>query len=160
MSLVASLMSSSSLCVCVWARSEADSSRVGIRGQSSLYAVCWAPRQKHCWAVKQSVTKTTCSRVEDRQTQAASAAPHQELVPYHQGLRGSFSDSTATRWFNIMHFICIRKLKSRPDCCCRRWACEGGEQRNKFVLTHFNFNLTSFALHLFNFFNRFFFFFF
>lgn len=28
--------------------------------------------------------------MEDRQTQAASAAPHQELVPYHQGLRGSF----------------------------------------------------------------------
>lgn len=69
----------------------ADSSRVGIRGQSSLYAVCRAARQKHCWAVKHSVTKTTCSRVEDRQTQAVSAATHQELVPYHQGLRGSFS---------------------------------------------------------------------
>lgn len=60
---------------------EADSSRVGITGQSSLYAVCWAPRQKHCWAVKQSVTETTCSRVEDGQTQTTSAAPHQESVP-------------------------------------------------------------------------------
>lgn len=57
-------------------------------GQSSLYAVCRAPRQKHCWAVKHSVTKTTCSWVVDRQTQTASAAPHQEFVPYHRGLWG------------------------------------------------------------------------
>lgn len=101
-------------CVCVY--NEADSSRVGIRGQSSLYAVCWAPRQKHCWAVKHSVTQTTCSRVEDRQTQTASAAPHQELVPYHQGLKGLLFDSNATLPFNMVHFICIRKLKSRTDC--------------------------------------------
>lgn len=74
-------------CACVY--NEADSSRVGIGGQSSLYAVCRAPRQKHCWAVKHSVTKTTCSWVVDRQTQAASAAPHQEFVPYHRGLWGA-----------------------------------------------------------------------
>lgn len=54
-------------------------------GQSSLYAVCRAPRQKHCWAVKHWVTKTTCSWVVDRQTQTASAAPRQEFVPYHPG---------------------------------------------------------------------------
>lgn len=103
-------------CACVY--NEADSSRVGIRGQSSLYAVCRAPRQKHCWAVKHSVTKTTCSRVVDRQTQTASAAPHQELVPYHRRLRGLLFDSSATLSFNTMHFILflIRKLKSEPDC--------------------------------------------
>lgn len=75
--------------MCVRVCAEAGSSRVGIRGQSSLYAVCWAPRQKHCWAVKHSVTETTCSRVYDRQTQAASASLYQELVPYHRGLGGS-----------------------------------------------------------------------
>lgn len=103
-------------CVCVCAYNEADSSRVGITGQSSLYAVCWAPRQKHCWAVKHSVTKTTCSRVEDGQTQTASAAPHQDLVPYHQGLKELLFDSSATLLFSTEHFICIRKLQSRTDC--------------------------------------------
>lgn len=78
-----------SVCVC----NEAASPRVGIRGQSSLYAVCRAPRQKHCWAVKHSVTKTTCSRVYDRQTQAASGAPHRESLPHHQGFH---FDSYAT----------------------------------------------------------------
>lgn len=41
--------------------------------------------------------------MEDRQTQADSAAPHQELVPYHQALRGSF-------WTPVQHsrsILCI-----------------------------------------------------
>lgn len=68
------LLSSSEMnacvCVCVCAP-KAASPRVGIRGQSSLYAVCRAPRQKRCRAVKHSVTKTTCFRVYNIQTQAS-----------------------------------------------------------------------------------------
>lgn len=79
------IMSWMHVCVCVRTL-KAGSPRVGIKGQSSLYAVCRAPRQKRCRAVKHSVTKTTCFRVYNRQTQAASAVPHQELVLYHQGL--------------------------------------------------------------------------
>lgn len=133
------------VCVCVY--NEADSSRVGIRGQSSLYAVCRAPRQKHCWAVKHSVTKTTCSRVEDRQTQAASAAPHQELVPYHRGLRGSFlppmQHSRSTWWIlyvsgnsNQKQIVPDKKmLRDDADWCLR-------EETHTFGLTHFKYNRT------------------
>lgn len=103
---------------CVRARGrahcEADSSRVGITGQSSLYAVCWAPRQKHCCAVKQPVTETTCSRVEDGQTQTASAAPHQESVPpSSRGLRGLLFDSSATLSFDMEHFYMYQGTQIR-----------------------------------------------
>lgn len=138
------LMSSSPGCVCVCVYNEADSSRVGIRGQSSLYAVCRAPRQKHCWAVKHSVTKTTCSRVEDRQTQAGSAAPHQELVPYHQGLRGSFLTRMQHSRSTWCIFYLSEKLKSRTDCpwqiCCGMMrmgvTCKGKRKKETHLVWH------------------------
>lgn len=124
---------------------EADSSRVGITGQSSLYAVCWAPRQKHCWAVKQPVTETTCSRVEDGQTQTASAAPHQESVPpSSRGLRGLLFDSNATLSFDMEHFYMYRGTQIRnrlsptrmlqdDEDGCRVRKADGRRKRNAFI---------------------------
>lgn len=133
------------LCAHARVRCKADSSRVGITGQSSLYAVCWAPRQKHCWAVKQPVTETTCSRVEDGQTQTASAAPHQESVPpSSRGLRGLLFDSNATLSFDMEHFymykgaqirnsLSLTRMLQDDEDGCRVKKASGGRKRNAFI---------------------------